>query len=536
MANDQNGAVLGGRYHVQRIIKRGGMGTVYEVRQIGSDQRLAAKILHPQLARNAEQVRRFELEALAASAIGHENIVDVLDMGRADDGSPYMIMEYLDGRSLEALLKRNSYIGVGRASRIAIQVLAGLQAAHDKGIIHRDLKPANIFLCRRPGQPETAKLLDFGISKFLASDEQLGDPLTKAGIILGTPWYMSPEQARGDRDLTPAADIYSMGVVLFEASTGALPYEAESYTALLIKITTVDPPDPAMHDPTIPAGFSKIVTRAMARDPRDRFGSCAELVQRLAPFADASSGALHPPVVRRLRWPRRADADDAETPAEVPSGIRNKPTVRKAVFIGLGRSSDQISLERGGWLHIVSTPNAESALEAIEDLAPNLVVASASVGAGVAETLLEQVLERVPRFRAPLIVVDLDSESPGLLIKEWSVEQGTYASRRVVVEQLGEEIERLCLKDTARCSHSAALQEIGYYDSIDREDCSVHVQTEVMVTDEIRVRTTVLKNGQVTESEVNTCRSTPDRVVVATSRAAEAQHMSMLSRIRKGAA
>jgi serine/threonine protein kinase len=535
MSEDLVGSVLGGKYQVQRVIKRGGMGTVCEVRQLSSELRLAAKILNPQLSRSRELVRRFELEALAAAAIGHDNIVDVVDMGRTDGDTPYLVMEYLDGTNLDSLLHREGYLGTGRVARIAVQVLSGLGAAHDRGIIHRDLKPANVFLCHRPGRPETAKLLDFGISKFLAADDEVTTSLTQAGIILGTPWYMSPEQARGDLDLSPAADIYSMGVVLYEALTGMLPFDAPSYTALLIKITTTPPPDPLQLNPALPLRLAQIITKALSRDPRDRFASCEELQKQLLPFTKAQAGSFGRPSVNgSWRWGRRADEDSMETPVEVPHAGRVRTSIRTAVFAGLGRASDQIGLERGGWLRVISASDLAGTLESVEEFSPHLVVASSAVKNGGVEDLASTILDKLPGFRSPLIIVDLDSDAPGLTIHEWSVEQGGYAERRAPLEQLGDEIENQCVKEPVTCSRAADLQDIGYYDVIDREDHSLHVQTEVTTADEIRIRTIVFKNGTVADSNVSSCRSSKENIVRDSTVAAEAQHNDALTSVRQG--
>jgi hypothetical protein len=443
-------------------------------------------------------------------------------------------MELLEGMSLDTLLYKEGYLGPGRAARIAVQVLSALQAAHDKGIIHRDLKPANIFLSNRRGRPDTAKLLDFGISKFIASDEAVATSLTQSGIILGTPWYMAPEQARGDLDLSPAADIYSMGVVLYEAVTGTLPFDAPSYTALLIKITSTPPPDPLMYNPALPLKLSQIITSALARDPRERFADCEEFRERLLPFTKARAGSYgRSPTAHSWRWSRRGDEDSHETPVEVPHAGRIRPAIRTAVFAGLGRASDQIGLERGGWLRVVSANDVASALEQIGEFSPHLVVASSSVQGGSPAGLVRAILDEAPGFRSPLIVVDLDSDSPGLAIHEWSVEQGGYEERRAPLEQLGDEIEQLCVRDGVVCSRAADLKDIGYYDVIDRDGCSIHVQTEVAAADEIRIRTIVFKNGLVADTSVQTCRSTKEHIVRDSTIAAEAQHNRALDRVRQ---
>ncbi len=283
------GKVLDGKYELVRLLGEGGMGAVYEAQHQLIGRRLAVKFLHPQYASSPEVVTRFHREAKAAAKIGHENIIEVTDMGQAEDGSPYIVMEFLEGTDVRGLLDEIGVIPVKRAAHIMVQALSGLQAAHDVEIIHRDLKPENIFLLRKGNNPDYVKLLDFGISKFKALETDNARALTQTGTVLGTPHYMSPEQARGDQNISSRSDIYAMGVILYQMATGHLPFDAPNYNALLIKILTEDPPRPEVLNPDLPQELIDTIDRAMARNEADRFATCDEFRRYLLPFAPGSS-------------------------------------------------------------------------------------------------------------------------------------------------------------------------------------------------------------------------------------------------------
>jgi eukaryotic-like serine/threonine-protein kinase len=285
---DLIGTVLDGKYEIKGLLGEGGMGAVYEATHRLIGRRLAVKFLHSQYATNEEVLIRFQREAQAAAAIGHENIIEVTDMGTYEN-SPYIVLEYLDGLDVRQLLVQETALPPERAAHIMIQALSALQAAHEAGIIHRDLKPENIYLIEKPERPDYVKLLDFGISKFRSLEGDGAKGLTQTGTVLGTPYYMSPEQARGDQDLSSRSDIYAMGVILFQMLTGQLPFDAPNYNALLIKILTEDPPDPNELNPEIPDDLVETIKIAMDRDAANRFADCIEFRQRLLSYAPGSS-------------------------------------------------------------------------------------------------------------------------------------------------------------------------------------------------------------------------------------------------------
>jgi serine/threonine-protein kinase len=267
------GRVLADRYRILRRIGEGGMGAVYLCEHVVLHRPLAVKVLRRDLSSDPELVERFRNEAIAASQIGQENVVDVFDIGKTDDGALYYVMEALEGHSVGAILRRDGPIAVPRALAILEQVGRALGAAHARGVVHRDLKPDNVFLSRREDGSEQAKLLDFGISKL----EQAGERLTQAGAIIGTPEYMAPEQAAGAA-VDHRADVYALGVMAHELLTGALPFEGDSAIATLVAHQTRPPEAPSRRRAGIPPEVDALVLRALAKRPEDRFDSMAALV------------------------------------------------------------------------------------------------------------------------------------------------------------------------------------------------------------------------------------------------------------------
>ena len=273
---DYSGQVLEGKYRIVRLLGKGGMGTVYLGQHTVIGRKVAVKFLHAELAGDAEVVKRFYREAQAAAAIGHKNIIDVMDVGVSSRGEPFMVMEYLEGESLASMLHRTGPIDVGAACGILEPVLFALGAAHEKGIIHRDLKPENIFLAIQRGETTDVKLIDFGISKFTAAED--ATRLTHTGSMLGTPLYMSPEQARCSSGLDHRTDLYSMGVILYEMLTGKLPFEGENYNVLLINILTAEPKPPREAFAGFPSEAEPVVMKALHRDPAGRYQTAEEML------------------------------------------------------------------------------------------------------------------------------------------------------------------------------------------------------------------------------------------------------------------
>jgi serine/threonine-protein kinase len=279
------GQVIQERFRVEKKLGQGGMGAIYLAEHLLLKKRVAIKCLHAGLASNPDVVRRFKNEAVAASSIGHPNIVEVMDMGRFDDGTFYMVLEYLEGRDWQEDLDAVGPESVHRVAHIGVQVCAALGAAAKKGIVHRDLKPENIFLVRRHGDDAFVKVLDFGISKIL--DGSGG--ATKTGELMGTPYYMAPEQVLGDREITHLADIYALGVIFFQALCGSVPFDGNALAQIIMKIATEPPPSVAGRAPDTPQALEQLILRMMAKDPATRPQTFHEVAAALGPFLAESS-------------------------------------------------------------------------------------------------------------------------------------------------------------------------------------------------------------------------------------------------------
>ena len=294
-SRDEVGKVLADRYRIMRKLGEGGMGEVYEAAHIYIEKRFALKLLRKEIMTNHEAVTRFSQEARAASAIGHENIVEIDDFGHLPDGRAYLAMEYLEGQSLADAAR--SPMDLARALDIVFQVGKGLAAAHAKGIIHRDMKPENVFLSMRSGGRELVKILDFGIAKVSGTDQGRGN-LTRTGTIFGTPHYMSPEQALG-KPLDHRTDIYSVGVIMYEIFTGAVPFRGESFMAILTQHITAAPMPPHQVAPErqIPESVEQVILRAMAKEPSERYPTMAAMLDDLGEVWREIFGASRPATV-----------------------------------------------------------------------------------------------------------------------------------------------------------------------------------------------------------------------------------------------
>jgi serine/threonine protein kinase len=275
--DDLVGATLNNTYAVERLLGEGGMGRVYLARHLRiAQKRVAIKVLHGELSSNPQVLARFQREAESAAAISHPNVVTVLDVDVTPRGMPYLVCEYLEGVDLSDHLREVKRLDVPDAVSITRQLCRGLAAAHERGVIHRDLKPPNIFLVGdfSKGAPSHlfAKVLDFGLSRFNASEGEQN--LTKTGFIMGTPSYMAPEQARGQR-VDQRADVYGLGTILYTVLTGHAPYEEETPQATILALLNSEPPRPRSLMPSIPPHVELIIERAMAKNPDDRYPDMA---------------------------------------------------------------------------------------------------------------------------------------------------------------------------------------------------------------------------------------------------------------------
>jgi serine/threonine-protein kinase len=288
------GALIGERYRVDCRIGEGGMGVIYSGQHCELGRRVAIKRLDSKIAKDAESFERFRNEAIAASGISNPHVVQVFDWGKADDGSPFLVMELLEGSDLRALLAREGRLPAHRAAAIALQVLRALISTHHAHIVHRDLKPENVFLCNDGSDQPFVKLLDFGISKRTAMGAA-AQQLTRSGVIVGTAAYMSPEQARGDLPLDERSDLYSVGVILYETLTGQVPHRARTYEGTLVQICTRDADDVRLLAPLVPERLASVIRRALQRDREARYGSARQFYDALVEAMDLPTRPSDPP-------------------------------------------------------------------------------------------------------------------------------------------------------------------------------------------------------------------------------------------------
>jgi serine/threonine-protein kinase len=337
------GDVIAGKYTIEQLIGVGGMGAVFSALHKFTGKRVALKWMLPELARDSDAVQRFMREAHASGRINHPNVVDVYDVGQHED-SFFLVMEYLHGEPLTSALNRRD-MTPSETLELLLPAMRGVAAAHRQGVVHRDLKPDNIFLSyEEDGVRRQPKVLDFGISKLSNDGSGIDMRLTRTGAVVGTPYYMSPEQIRGLAGLDKRADIYSFGVILYESLTGRVPFHADTYGALVLEIATGTAPPPHELVPGLPVELAMIVMRAMAREAGQRFQDMESLVRALEPYAG-------PQAVRMERRDPTGAAIDLEA-TRISAPIR---TPRPASIMTRGPAS--------GSPRITSTPFAAEVAE-----------------------------------------------------------------------------------------------------------------------------------------------------------------------------
>jgi predicted Ser/Thr protein kinase len=328
------GKLIDGRYLVEVVLGEGGMGSVYRVRHRALDKCFALKVMRADFARQGDLAARFIQEARAAAAIGHQNIVQITDFGQLPSGAPYFVMELLEGEPLARMIRRGGPLPAGRAVRILQQAASALAAAHKAGVIHRDLKPDNIHV----GPKDMVKILDFGVAKMAGAGR-----LTRTGMVFGTPHYMSPEQASGG-DVDHRADIYALGIIMYEMFTGRVPFEADSYMGVLTKHMYMVPEPPSRVSAAARelGALEDVTLRCLEKKPEARFRSMDELVleiESVVHFRDDDDMEIRPsalPSKPRVRVVQLADELEPpgrdELKALRPEGIPALP----AWVIGVG--------------------------------------------------------------------------------------------------------------------------------------------------------------------------------------------------------
>jgi len=310
-----------GKYEIVRVIARGGMGTVYEAVNTHIGKRVAMKFVDAELARNKDSVARFQREAEAASAVESGHIVTIFDSGSTDDGLPFLVMELCRGEDLGHRLRKVGRLELEAALDITAQILRGLCRAHEAGIVHRDLKPDNVFLTEQDDGSTFVKILDFGISKMRRGVSAIDKTITKQGTVLGTPFYMSPEQAQALPDVDERTDLWSIGAILYEALTGKPPHDGHSYEQVIVHICTKDALDVRAHNPGVPDKLAGFLAKALCRDRARRFQHAREMLDALG---EASEGLLSSRALRISGGRQPAPSQPTGSATPNPYGERRR--------------------------------------------------------------------------------------------------------------------------------------------------------------------------------------------------------------------
>ena len=311
------GVVLGAKFRIERVLGRGGMGVVVAAHHLQLDERVALKFLLPDALGNAEAVARFAREARAAVKIKSEHVARVTDVGTLDNGSPYMVMEYLHGTDLGELVASQGVLPISDAVEFVLQACEAIAEAHAIGIVHRDLKPSNLFLTRRADGSACVKVLDFGISKLtVGSDSEMG--MTKTATMMGSPLYMSPEQMASSRDVDARTDIWAIGAIVHELAAGSVPFIAATMPQLCTKILQEPPVRLSEVRPDVPLGLEAVVLRCLQKKPNDRYPTVAELAADLLPYAPRAGRVSVERITKVMSAAGLTDATLAMSPSEAP--------------------------------------------------------------------------------------------------------------------------------------------------------------------------------------------------------------------------
>jgi serine/threonine-protein kinase len=327
------------KYEVVRFLGRGGMGCVYEAVNTTINKRVAIKCIDHALAMSPDAKARFAREAMAASAAESPYIVQIFDTGATEEGLPYMVMELLHGEDLGSLLTEVGRLDVTEAMAVTAQILKGLHHAHKAGVVHRDLKPDNVFLVAHAGEPASVKLLDFGVSKMAKSSDVPLETLTREGTVVGTPYYMSPEQAQSFPDVDGRADLYSCAAILYECLCGRPPHVGQSYEQVIVNICMKDAEDVRAHNPAVPEAVATFLKRALARAREERFQTARDMLDALVSTAPESIAAHTPARIHIATLPTSGDSPTPRRPSD-PRELAD--TVRAATTpILLGDSGER---------------------------------------------------------------------------------------------------------------------------------------------------------------------------------------------------
>jgi len=371
------GDVVAGKYRLGHVLGRGGMGVVIAARHLQLDAPVALKfMIAGSWGSDSTDSKRFLLEAKAVARLRGEHVARIMDLGELETGSPYLVMEYLEGCDLSSLIRKSGCPPVDVATEYLVQTCEALEEAHTAGIVHRDIKPSNLFLTRRPNGTPCIKVLDFGISKQLRSEIESGAlDLTSTLAVLGSPLYMSPEQLRAARDVDARADVWSLGVTAYELLCGVAPFAAASMPDLCFRIAQDTPASLRQRRPELPEGLESVVLRCLQKNRDDRYPSARALADALAPFAARSGGRTTPTV---------APPDPAPRPADVAASEVARTEVAPVATLRPESKTGDVAASWGA-----TAPESRNAPRPPPRVRTGAwVLAAAVVGAGVASTWL----------------------------------------------------------------------------------------------------------------------------------------------------
>jgi hypothetical protein len=348
------GAILAGRYRLEEMVGQGGMGSVWRATHTGLGEQVAVKLVSANFVRSPEALRRFDTEAKSAAKLRSRHVPHVFDNGVLDDGTPYLVMELLHGESLAARLGRLGPISLTETVSIVEQCCRALSRAHSLGIVHRDIKPENVYLAHSvDDEAYVVKVLDFGIAKVTSLTDEARSS-TRTGTLLGTPLYMSPEQARGLRSIDSRTDLYSLGLVTYTMLTGGLPFSGESLGDLLLQICTEPLPRLRAAAPSLPVAMENWFQRACARQPEDRFPSAQALVEALRIAAGISTSRQNDPMGGRIPGMPGLSAADETGPAAIvrPGHLLHTPSTTAGTSVG---ALPAVGGRRARWVLVIAS-------------------------------------------------------------------------------------------------------------------------------------------------------------------------------------
>jgi eukaryotic-like serine/threonine-protein kinase len=469
------GDIIAEKYKIDKVLGEGGMGAVFAATHQITGKRVALKWMRQELANDEEAGQRFIREAQAAGRIDHPNVVDVYDVGKQGN-TVFLVMEYLYGEPFTAFLERGQQDPT-EIVQILIPAMRGVAAAHRQGVVHRDLKPDNIFLCRDPdGSPREAKVLDFGISKVSGGASQTSHRLTRTGTMMGTPYYMSPEQVRGSKEIGPQVDVYAFGVILYEALAGRVPFHADTFSALVLEIATSTATPLREVRPDIPEKLEAIVNKAMARETKDRYKCLEDLGRDVELFGggvtfDVTSHNIRMPDFVHSGQSPQPPLNVTSTPFSSEAPVSSIPGKRRGVssaVIGLAGAAVIVLAGAGIWTFTGKTPTASPSLvrpasSAPAMLAPAPVPVPPAVKAEPLPlpTAKEPEVEPIPAAVAvapvvlPVAITDRDSEDKNSVSVK--AESDTKSAKHVRAERSSKRTSRSAAARSAITTPSPAV-------------------------------------------------------------------------------